>query len=184
VKSTDTKKSGLFGLFRRKVDPNERLPGQKLPVPEFDEPSEPNKRAISGDRVVCKCSMQLPKTDTFNQLKIHRNGVLIFNTRGGAFYLSDQFTEENIHELFEPGQSGVIKNFKLYPPGGAEVSIGQISARFLYFTNTHPFKGMVLRFGKVSERQLKQLNELTQTLTKVGPSEQDFINKALAKREK
>ncbi len=181
--SSKATKSGLFGLFGRKVDPNERQPGQKLPAPKFDAPAEINKRAISGDRVVCACSMQLPKVDSFNQLKIHRKGFLIFNARGGAFYIANQFTEDNIHDLFEPGEPGMLKNFKLYPKGEPEISLGQFSARFLYFTDTKPFRGMVMRFGKLSPRQLEQFNELTNRLPRVGPSEQAFINKTLARRK-
>lgn len=127
--------------------------------------------------------MQLPKVDTFNQLKIHRKGYLIFNTRGGAFYLSPQFTESDIPQLFAPGESGTVKNFKLYPHGKPEVVIGQISARFLFFTKTEAMPGMVMRFGDMSEKQLGILNTLMESLPKVGPSEHAFIQKALRKRK-
>ena len=178
-----TKKSGIFGLFgRSEPEPEERLPGQKLPTPKFEAPKKLDKRAISGDRVVCACSMQLPKIDPFNQLKIHRKGYLIFNTRGGAFYISQQFTEETVTQLFLPGETGLIKNFKLHPRGGSEISLGQVHARFLYFTDTQPLPGMVLRFANLSEQQLELLNKLTNELPKIGPSEKAFIANALKRK--
>lgn len=181
--NTSAKRSGLFGLFGKRIDSNERQPGQKLPPPNFAKPANADKRAISGNRVVCACSMQLPKVNTFNQLKIHRKGYLIFNARGGAFYLSPQFTESDISQLFNPGEAGTIKNFKLYPHGRPEVSIGQMSARFLFFTQNEAMPGMVMRFGNFSERQLETLNSLIKELPKVGPSEHKFIQEALRKRQ-
>lgn len=180
---SSAKKSGLFGLFGKRIDPNERLPAQKLPVPHFEKPETPNKRAISGNRVICACSMQLPKVNAFNQLKIHRKGYLVFNARGGALYLSPQFDESNVTQLFNPGQAGVIKNFKLHPRGKAEVVIGQISARFLFFTQTQAMPGMVMRFGNLSEWQLEMLNTLMIKLPKVGPDEHEFIQRALRRRQ-
>lgn len=178
------KKSGLFGLFgRSEPDPEERLPGQKLPPPKFEAPKKLDKRAISGDRVVCACSMQLPKLDPFNQLKIHRKGYLIFNTRGGAFYISQQFTDETVTQLFNPGEPGLIKNFKLHPRGAPEISLGQVHARFLYFTDTQPLPGMVLRFANLTEQQLELLNKLTHELPKIGPSEKQFIANALKRKK-
>ena len=180
-----SKKSGLFGLFNREeeLDPNERQPGQKLPAPKFDAPKKLDKRAISGNRVVCACSMQLPKVDPFNQLKIHRKGYLIFNTRGGAFYISQQFTDHTVTQLFNSGETGLIKNFKLHPRDSAEILLGDVHARFLYFTDTRPLPGMVLRFSNLSERQLEMLNSLTHQLPKIGESEKVFIANALKRRK-
>jgi hypothetical protein len=183
VGNNAAKRSGLFGLFGKRIDPNERQPGQKLAAPNFEKPEKIDKRAISGNCVVCLCSMQLPKVNTFNQLKIHRKGYLIFNARGGAFYISPQFTESNVTQLFNLGEPGIIKNFKLYPHGRPEVSIGQISARFLFFTQSQALPGMDMRFGNMSERQLGMLNTLVGDLPKVGPNEYAFIQKALGKRQ-
>lgn len=177
------RRTGLFGLFGRRIDPNERQPGQKLPAPQFKKPAKLNKRAISGNRVICACSMQLPKVNAFNQLKIHRKGYLVFNTRGGALYLSPQFDESTVNQLFKPGEAGTIKNFKLYPRGNAEIVVGQISARYLFFTQSQAMPGMVMRFGNMSERQLIMLNTLMQELPRVGPNEHEFIQKALRRRQ-
>lgn len=178
-----TKKSGFFGLFgKSEPEPEERLPGQKVSTPKFEAPKKLDKRAISGDRVVCACSMQLPKVDAFNRLKTLRKGYLIFNTRGGAFYLSQQFTDETITQLFLPGETGLIKEFKLYPRGGSEISLGQVHARFLYFTDTQPLPGMVLRFANLSEQQLELLNKLTNELPKIGASENSIIANALKRK--
>ena len=182
VGKNSAKRQGLFGLFGKRIDPNERLPSQKLPPPAFLEPQTLDKRAVSGNRVICACSMQLPKVDAFNQLKIHRKGYLVFNARGGAFYISPQFNESDISQLFEPGKPGTIKNFKLHPHGKPEVLIGQISARFLFFTQSQPMPGMVMRFGNLNERQLSTLNSVMKDLPKVGQNEHAFIQKALRRR--
>jgi hypothetical protein len=184
VKESSKRKSGLFGLFGKRIDPveRERLPGQKVAAPKFEKPKKLNKRAISGDRVVCACSMQLPKVDAFNHLKIHRKGYLIFNARGGAFYIPQQFTENTVKQLFKPGEPGLIKDFKLYPKGKQAIVIGQVSARFLYFVGKEPWPGMVMRFGNLNERQLDTLNKLVKVLPKVETSEQAFIQRAQRKR--
>jgi len=178
------KRSGLFGIFGKKSDPNERQPGQKLPTPTLVKTAKLDKRAISGQRVICICSMQLPKVDAFSQLRTHRKGLLIFNIRGGALYLSDQFTEDSIPLMFNPGEPGIIKNFKLYPRNRPVINVGDIAARFLKFTNSTTYPGLVMRFGNLSEEQLIILDGLVNELPKVGGDEKNFLLKSLTIKKK
>lgn len=175
---------GLFGLFGTRIDSQERehLRGNNVAAPRLEERKKLDKRAISGGRVVCACSMQFPKVDVFNQMTIQRKGYLIFNARGGAFYIPQQFTENSVKQLFKRGEPGLIKDFKLYPNGQPEIVIGQVSARFLHFVGNEPYPGMVLRFRNLNEGQLDTLNKLVNVLPKVETNEQAFIQRALCKR--
>jgi hypothetical protein len=79
----------LLGRFKhQEIAPNDRQPGQKQPQRKLGAPKQLDKRAISGDRVVCACSMQLPKLDPFKPLNIHRKGYLILNIRSCLLHLS------------------------------------------------------------------------------------------------
>ncbi|MFT4726896.1 MAG: hypothetical protein ACI9UN_001391 [Granulosicoccus sp.] len=173
----------LLGRFKhQEIAPNDRQPGQKQPQRKLGAPKQLDKRAISGDRVVCACSMQLPKLDPFKPLNIHRKGYLIFNMRGGAFYISQQFTDHTVKQMFKAGKASLIKDIILYPGRVLEIVLGDIKARFLYFTDTQPLPGMVLRFSDLSEEQLNKLNLLTDELPKIGASEKSFIAKALKRK--
>jgi len=102
--------------------------------------AQKNNRLISGNRVICRCSLELPKVDAFSNFQTDRQGYLSFNTRGGALYMGQQFTPLTINKVFNGDEAATLKNVVLYPPELPEVRLGQIDARFLQFTQGQKFR--------------------------------------------
>ncbi len=138
-----------------------------------------NKRLISGNRVICRCSLELPKIDPFDNFKLHRAGYMVFNTRGGSLYMPQQFTEMSITKLFKPNEASKLKKLTFQPEVGAQVVVGDMQARFLKFTNSAGHSGMVLRFVNLAERQLDILNTLVDSLPGIGDDEEGAIQKVM-----
>jgi len=134
-----------------------------------------NRRLISGQRAVCNCALELPKTDPFSSYKSVRNGVLVMNVRGGCLYLADQFTESSIVKVFPPDQSSIIKNIKLYPSEGSLIDLGHISVRYLNLSKRSKLVGVVLKFVNLSEEQMDTLNDLGEYFPIAGANEEASV---------
>jgi len=142
-----------------------------------------NNRLISGNRVICQCSLELPKVDAFSNIKTDRQGYLAFNTRGGALYMGQQFTPLTINKIFNGDEPATLKQFVLYPPDAPAVKLGEIDARFLHFTEGKKFIGMVIRFVGLSEIQLDRLNTLCDSLPPMEDREELALLKALKQNQ-
>lgn len=141
--------------------------------------AQKNNRLISGNRVICRCTLELPKVDAFSNFQTDRQGYLSFNTRGGALYMGQQFTPLSINKVFNGDEASTLKNVVLYPPELPEVRLGQLNARFLHFTQGQKFIGLVIRFVGLSEMQLDCLNTLCDTLPSVEGSEEVALARAV-----
>ena len=130
-----------------------------------------NRRLVSGQRVVCACSLELPKSDPFLVYKASRKGVFVLNVRGGSLYLADQFTERSIAKVFPSDQSSVIKNIKLYPKDAPIVELGDISVRYLKLTQDSKMVGVVVRFTNLTDGQIDILNDLPKHFPIAGSDE-------------
>lgn len=126
--------------------------------------------------MLCRCSLDLPKVDPFNAVKVHRTGYVVFNTRGCSLYVTPQFTEKSVGKLFHGDKPGTIKNFMLFPEAADVIKLGNVNARFLHFTKGARLKGMVLRFVNLSEIQLDTINQLSTTLPMAtGDTEENLV---------
>lgn len=119
-----------------------------------------NRRLISGSRVLCPCSLDLPKLDPFSAFKASRKGIIAINVRGGSLYLNEQLTEAHARNIFPADTKSTIRNFILYPPDNPEIRLGEIHVRYLRLTDAAKLSGLILRFVGLSENQLDQLNNL------------------------
>jgi len=136
---------------------------------------KPDKRLISGGRVICQCSLILPKDNPFANYKAQRSGYIVLNVRGANLYLGIQFTPENVAQAFPPDEYALIKKLTLFDDEGHEVVVGDINVRFLKFTDGSKVTGMVLRFVNTSEEQLDLLNSLVDIFPLVEGPEEDAI---------
>lgn len=139
-------------------------------------PANKNRRLVSGKRVICYSSMILPKVNHFSSVKPLRDGPLVFNVRGCAFYCLPQYNQKTINDVFKSDQPGVIKDFRLFPQGGQPINLENVSARFVRFTNSQKHVGMVLRFVNLNEIQLDTLFSLTESLPEVSSDEEQQIS--------
>jgi hypothetical protein len=183
VRNATSQKAGLFSVFRRSSKTQD---AQNRTLHQFStdigELAKPDKRFISGDRVICACSLQFPKIDCFSPIQTSHEGCLVFNLRGGAFYTKDQFCDDTVTKIFNPGELGLIKRITLYPKDQSPISLGDIHARFLKFTGPKSRQGMVLRFAKLSDSQINTFNELTHSLAKCEESEQVTVDKFIRRK--
>jgi len=134
-----------------------------------------NRRLISGQRVVCSCTLELPKTDPFSNYKAVRTGVLVLNVRGGSLYLADQFTETSILKVFPPDQSSIIKNIKLFSENVSPVELGNVSVRYLKMNKRTKMVGVILKFVNLSEKQIDILNSLGEKFPIAGSDEEASV---------
>ncbi len=135
-----------------------------------------NRRLVSGKRVICYSSMILPKINQFSSVKPLRDGPLVFNVRGCAFYCLPQYNQNTIRDVFNSDKPGVIKEFRLFPQGSQPIDLKNITARFVRFTNSQKHVGMVLRFVNLNETQLDTLFSLTESLPEVSSDEEQQIS--------
>ncbi len=139
-------------------------------------PENKNRRLVSGKRVICYSSMILPKVNQFSSVKALRDGPLVFNVRGCSLYCLPQYNPNTIREVFKSDEPGVIKEFRLFPPGSKPINLQNVTARFVRFTNTQKHVGMVLRFVNLNETQLDTLFALTDSLPEVSTNEEQQIS--------
>lgn len=134
-----------------------------------------NRRQVSGDRVLCRCSLELPKHDPFSNYRASCEGFIVLNVRGGSLYLAHQFNEDSVRQAFPPDKASLIKDFKLYQKEGTPIPIGDLHVRFLKFKQGLELTGLVLRFVNLTDAQMDLLNGLTSHFPIVTGSEETAI---------
>lgn len=134
-----------------------------------------NRRLVSGQRVVCSCTLELPKTNPFSAYKAVREGVIVLNVRGGSLYLADQFTDTSIVKVFPPDHSSTIKNIKLYAATGPVVDLGNVEVRYLKLNRRTRMTGIVVKFVNLSDAQMDKLNALGELFPEAGADEEASI---------
>jgi len=134
-----------------------------------------DRRLISGERMLCRCSFELPNENPFSSYRVKRHGYMIMNVRGGSFYMFQPMSEETARKTFPSGQASMIKRFTLHPADEPVIPIGDIGARFLKIAHGDKLSGMVLRFSGLNEQQLDLLNSLAARFPVVDGSEEDAI---------
>lgn len=139
----------------------------------------PDRRKISGNRVICMCSVEMPKLNPFSNYNNQQTGPFVFNVRGGSFYSWTHYTDKSIAEIFTPGKPARLRNLQLTPIDQPVISLGDIHARFLRFNGEYNAQGLVLRFVDLTDGQLDQLNELTVALPTVTDDEATQVNAML-----
>lgn len=138
-----------------------------------------DRRKISGNRVICMCSVEMPKLDPFNNYSNVQKGPFVFNVRGGSLYTWTHYTDKSIADIFPPDKPAHLRNLQLFPVDQPVISLGDIKARFLRFDGEHNSQGLILRFVHLSEGQLDKLNELTAALPGVAEDEATQVNTML-----
>ena len=134
-----------------------------------------NRRLVSGDRVLCKCSMLLPSLNPFAGIKISRSGYMVLNVRGGSLYLAQQLNEQSVASIFPPDKTSLIKQLTLYPDNGSAILLGDMNVRYLKMTDGLKYVGLVLRFVNISEEQLDILIGLPDYFPLVSGDEESVI---------
>lgn len=137
-----------------------------------------DRRKISGRRVICMCSVEMPKLDPFSNYNNLQRGPMVFNVRGGSFYTWTQYTDKSVSDIFQDGKPALLRNMNLFPDNRPMISLGDIKARFLRFNGDTTSQGLVLRFVHLSEGQLDKLNDLTGMLPTV-PEDESMLVKAM-----
>ena len=169
---------------RRKPDPSVRRRVRRAVAPAAGAPpavaaaaaAPRDRRLVSGPRVLCRCSLELPKLDAFSTYRAAREGFMVLNVRGGSLYLAHQFTEEGARRAFPDGSALALKRFTLYPPDGGEpVVIGTLGVRFLKLVRGRRLDGLVLRFTGLDDRQIDLLGGLAQRCPTVDGDEEAAV---------
>ena len=140
-------------------------------------PEARDRRQVSGARVLCRCSLELPKLDPFSAYRARREGFMVLNVRGGSLYLAHPFTPEGAERVFPPGRAVAVKDFTLWPDGGDPVALGRVGVRYLKTVEGHGLVGLVLRFVGLDERQMDLLNGLRERCPTVDGDEQAAVPK-------
>ena len=138
-------------------------------------PASINRRLISGERVLCRCALELPKHDPFSSYREHREGYIVMNVRGGSLYLTRPLGDGDIERTFPRGKASTIKRFTLHPETGEPIVVGDVQARFLKTRHGLRLSGLVLRFVGLDERQMNLLNALPEHFPVVEGDEEAAI---------
>ena len=135
-----------------------------------------DRRLISGQRVLARCSLELPNHNPFSSYRARRQGLMVMNVRGGSLYLPHQFSEQGARQAFPPGQSSTIRAFTLYPDEGRPIAVGDVTVRYLKLRHGQRLDGLVLRFVGLDEGQLELLNRLPERFPVVHGDEERAIS--------
>lgn len=139
--------------------------------------SEPprDRRLVSGERVLCRCSLDLPRHDPFSPYRERCAGYIVMNVRGGSLYLPVPLGEREIAQIFPSGGAAPVKRFTLYPDEGEPILVGDLRARYLKTREGRRLRGHVLRFVGLDETQLELLNGLPSRFPLVSGDEESAI---------
>ena len=138
-------------------------------------PAPRNRRLVSGERVVVRCSLELPKRDPFSSYRARCEGFIVLNVRGGSLYMAHPLNDDAIREVFPDGKASRIRRLTLFPEGEAPIVVGDLQARHLKTRKGERLTGLVLRFVGLDERQIDVLNGLSTRLPSVDGDEESAV---------
>lgn len=142
----------------------------------MNSPAVLNKRGIGGKRVVIgQGVLEFPRGDVFNPSRIVKQGVLVFNVRGGAFICESDFDQATANPLIDKVNATTISSIKLLQPDGPDISLDNYKARLLKLSRLDEYTRFVFRFVNLTEFQLDKLNELTVSLPVVEENEEQHV---------
>lgn len=169
------KSSPAAASRRRRRGPNAAPVAAQAPARVAAEARD--RRQVSGVRVLCRCSLELPKLDPFSAYRARREGFMVLNVRGGSLYLAHPFTEEGARRAFPPERAVTVKHFTLHPEEGGPIELGRVDVRYLKTVRGRELTGLVLRFVGLDERQIDLLNALRERCPAVTGDEEEAVPK-------
>ncbi len=117
-------------------------------------------------------SMTLEKTDPFREAWDKFNGTLVFNARGGCFFITNGIGLRVKSQCFKSGDTSKVKELKLTDGGNTVGVLKDFEIKLLGEKRRGADSGLIVRFIKLAEPQLDTLNTLVDTLRPVsGDSE-------------
>ena len=135
------------------------------------EPCNADRRFISGNRVIARCVMELPKVDLYTNFRNRKSAFLVFNVRGGSIYLFEQLNKHSLTGIFPNDRPVKLTNLTLYPREQPEIKLSEISMRFDHIREDAYEKGIVFRFVSLTEKNMDSLNAITLLLPPITANE-------------
>lgn len=126
-----------------------------------------NRRSVGGDRVTAQFTMKLARVDPFKERNESFQGTLIFNVRGGCFFLKHGLTINAKKRLFKYGPVTKISDMRLMT-GEKQIARFHNLEMKLIGQKTHEADcGIIVKFVNFSESQCEKLNSLVSELPAV-----------------
>lgn len=141
-------------------------------------PEASNRRNVSGHRVIARCKMELPKKDMFSNYKNIKESLIVFNARGGCFYLLQQLNKNSIEEIFPSDKPIVLPKLTIFSKQIKEVNLVNVSLKYEQLRHDIHEKGIIFRFLRLSDDQLDALNKINGVLPKIAGEEGKTVQAA------
>lgn len=120
-----------------------------------------DKRAIGGKRVVAQFSIKLSALDIADG---RFNGTLVFNARGGMFFLGYGLQSDIQAKIFRGSDVTSIFELELSHAGKRVGLLNNLTVKLMREKRVGEDYGFIVKFVQVSEENLDKLNALVQEL--------------------
>jgi len=120
-----------------------------------------NKRAIGGNRVIAQFSIKLTELDIPNG---RFNGALIFNARGGMFFLGYDIRDDIQATIFRGSDVTSIYEMELSDAGKRVALFNNLKIKLIREKRVGQDYGIIVKFVQITEVHLDKLNKLVQEL--------------------
>ena len=116
-----------------------------------------DKRAIGGNRVVAQFSIKLSALDIADG---RFNGTLVFNARGGMFFLGYGLQSDIQAKIFRGSDITSIFELELSHGGKRVALLNNLSIKLMREKRIGDDYGFIVKFVQVTEENLDKLNTL------------------------
>lgn len=120
-----------------------------------------NKRAIGGNRVIAQFSIKLSELAIENG---RFNGALIFNSRGGMFFLGYGLRDDIQATIFRGSDVISIFEMELSNAGKRVALFNNIKVKLIREKRVGQDYGIIVKFVQITEAHLDKLNALVKEL--------------------
>jgi len=138
---------------------------------------DPTRRAIGGDRVGAMFSMNIFKKSDEAVADGWFNGILVFNARGGCFFIEDGYKNYVRQRWFSGGKIANIPVMELTLDGKRVGLFKNLELKLLREKHNGKDCGIVVKFVFVNDSQLDKLNALVGELPVVHRDPISFNDK-------
>lgn len=120
--------------------------------------------------------MELAKKSQWITVVDKFSGTLVFNARGGCFFIKKGFTLNVKSQIFKDGETSRLGELKLKAEGETVGLFKNVEIKLLGEKHQNMDSGVIFKFIQLSEQQLDSLNALVKTLPTVDSDSDLFLD--------
>ncbi len=117
--------------------------------------------------MICQFSLVTAKQSTFIESIERFSGTIVFNARGGCFFIKNGLKANAKLQIFRKEQNRVLAELKFSEGEKVLCTFKQVEIKLLGEKSKGPDCGLIVKFVNLDEAHLEKLNTLVDKLPKV-----------------